>query len=385
MKFMTRLKKGHKLTRLGLALAYAGLLVLFACPLATSTLAWFSIGNYTMIRNIEFGFDSSSRLLAQMKDLSSGDWIDPDKDGYFRFSDEFSFSPVSNMFSSKWYNLDLDPENEDVNVDKPKYMLGYGGSEVTSTRETPYATPNQQYICLQFRFSAEQDVFLFLNEEGTAVEADREANAKTASSAGLDEASLNRIDKAVRISFLSNMGYMVYEPNATETSSTYYGGRLNAKPSDGYWDYDEATGKEILYGEYDEDALSLLEYETVTTQEPIGDPFSTLSGVSKIGKQAITETSLSSFKEEGHIKQETSYTLQELGMKASTRRPLLYVPAGETRQLTVSIYIEGWDEDCDSFIEAATMASSVSFSALYAKKGATGFPDPILGKDAKTE
>ena len=137
MKFMTRIKKGHKLTRFGLILAYAGLLVLFACPLATSTLAWFSIGSYTRVRDITFGFDPGTKLVAQLKSLDSGEWIDPDGDGCFRFSDEFSFAPVSNMFQGDWYSLDLDPENS-----KPKYMLGYGGSGVTSTTRTDYASEN---------------------------------------------------------------------------------------------------------------------------------------------------------------------------------------------------------------------------------------------------
>ena len=380
---MSRLKKGHKLTRLGLITAYAGLLVLFACPLATSTLAWFSIGSYNTIRNIEFGFDPGTKLKAQLKSLDNGEWIDPDSDGSFRFSDEFSFAPVSNMFSGSdgysegWYSTDLDPE-----VDKPKYMLGYGGSGITTTTRTDYAEENNQYISLEFRFSCDRDIYLFLDTKSTKVEADRETNKAMASNVtGLSEDNLNRVENACRISFFGNMGYTVYEPNATEGSSTYYGGRLNTRSVDGYWDYDEKTGKETLYGEYKSEALSKLEYTLVSEQEPVSDPLNTLEAVSKQGNLAISN--LSSLKEEGLIARETSYTLQELGNNASNRHPLLFIPAGQTRKLTVSIYIEGWDLDCDTFIEAATLAASITFTGVYATKGASGFPYPVLGADAK--
>ena len=376
MKFMSRLKKGHKLTRLGLISAYAGLLVLFACPLATSTLAWFSIGSYNTVRDIEFGFDPGTKLKAQLRSLDGSDiWSDPpDNDGIFRFSDEFSFAPVSNMFQSDWYSLDLDPES-----DKPKYMLGYGGSGVTTTTRSDYATENNQYISLEFRFTCDRDLYLFLDTKNTKVEADRDANKAMAGEVnGLNESDLNRVENACRISFFSNMGYLIYEPNAEEGSSTYYGGRLNSRPVDGYWDYDEKTGKEILYGEYDSEALSLLEYEAVTSQEEVKDPLNTLEAVSKQGNLAISN--LSSLKEEGHIARETSYTLSELGSDSASH-PLLFLPAGQTRRLVVSIYIEGWDLDCDTFIEASTLAASITFTGVYANKGALGYP--VLGQDAK--
>ncbi len=377
MKFMSHIKKGHKLTRLGLILAYAGLLVLFACPLATSTLAWFSIGSYNTLRNIEFGFDPGTSLKAQLKSLDTGEWIDPDSDGCFRFSDEFSFAPVSNMFQSDWYSLNLDPES-----DKPKYMLGYGGEGDSSTTRRGYASENNEYISLEFLFSCDRDLYLFLDTKSTRVEADKEANKAISSElAGLNESDLNRVENACRISFLGNMGYLIYEPNASEGSSTYYGGRLNSRPVDGYWDYDETSLKEILYGEYDDEALSLLEYERVTVEEPVSDPLNTLEAVSKQGSLAISN--LSSLKEEGHIAKETSYTLQELGYNASTKRPLLFIPAGESRRLTASIYIEGWDLDCDTFIEAATLGTNITFTGVYANKGASGFPYPLLGSDAK--
>ncbi len=380
MKFMSRLKKGHKLTRLGLTLAYAGLLVLFACPLATSTLAWFSIGSYNRISNIEFGFDPGTKIKAELKSLEDGEtWIPQDEDDCFRFSNEFSFAPVSNMFSGVdgysegWYSLDLDPES-----DKPKYMLGYGGSGVTTTTRTSYASENKEYISLEFRFTCDRDLYLFLDTKKTKVEADREANKAMASSVtGMSESDLNRVENACRISFFSNMGYTVYEPNVESGSTTYYGGRLNVRQVDGYWDYDEKTLKETLYGEYDSKALSLLKYEPVTSQEEVKDPLNTLEAVSKQGNLAISN--LSSLKEEGHIARETSYTLSELGTNGS--HPLLFIPAGQTRKLTVSIYIEGWDLDCDTFIEAATLGANITFTGVYANKGALGYP--ILGEDAK--
>ena len=262
----------------------------------------------------------------------------------------------------------------------PSYMLGYGGAQNASTTRTSYATRNGQYISLEFRFTSDRDMYLFLDGKNTAVVADEEANSSLAGSDSSRLEALNRISSACRVSFLGNMGYTIYEPN--KEGETYYGGRLSVRPTDGYWDADEATHKETLYGEYDGEALSLLEYETVSVQEERKSPFTTMDAVSLMGNQAISN--LSSLKEEGHIAKETSYTLSELGMKAKDH-PLLYLPANQTRRMVVSIYLEGWDLDCDTDLQAATLAASLSFAGVYASKGSGAYPYPVLGQDAEAD
>ncbi len=375
MKFMTHSKKGHKLTRLGLLSAYAGLLVFFACPLAMSTLAWFSIGSYTRVRNIEIGY-KGAELSAKLRVSGTSSWMLPDENNQFRFSDEFSFSPVSGMFQSSWYNTGLDPEN-----DYPKLQQGYSDFN-TYVKETSPVGVGNGYVSLEFAFSSTSDVYLFL-DSSTTLEADTEANYKVAKG-DMDYASrLDNISKACRVSFFSNMGYAIYEPNVDEGSSTYYGGRLNVRPSDGYYDADD-SGKEVLYGEYSDEALKKLEYVKAGASEP-GDPFATLVASSKEGNMAITEESLDSVKKEGLIAKETSYTLSELSSKSSTKRPVLYVPAKQIRRLVVSIYLEGWDTDCETILESATLAASISFTGMYVPKGVAGYPLPVLGEDATNE
>ncbi len=373
MKFMTHDKNGHKLTRLGLISACAGLLVFFACPLATSTLAWFSIGSYTRVRNIELSFKDAS-LQAKLKVYGTSTWLLPDDENCFRFSDEFSFSPVSGMFEDSWYSTQLDPE-----VDYPRLQEGYTDFN-TYVRQTKSVDLGSGYVGLEFIFSATTDTYLFL-DSSTALVSDVEANYKVAN--GDEELfnSLNKISSACRVSFFSNMGYTIYEPNVTSASSTYYGGRLNVRSSaDGYYDYD-SSGKEILYGEYEDEALEKLQYEIAPYSEP-GDPFKTLVSNSKEGNLAITASSLEEVKKEGLIKKETSYTLSELSADSSSKHPILYIPKGQERRLVVNIYLEGWDSDCELSLDAATLAASISFAGVYAPKGTNGFPLPILGEDA---
>lgn len=373
MKFMTHDKKGHKLTRLGLVSACAGLLVFFACPLATSTLAWFSIGSYTRVRNIELKFKDAS-LSAKLRVYGSSSWMLPDDEGRFLFSDEFSFSPVSGMFENSWYSTSLDPETA-----YPRLQEGYTDFN-TYVRETKPVELGAGYIGLEFIFSATTDTYLFL-DSSTSLQPDVDANSKAADGDAALFESLNKISSACRVSFFSNMGYTIYEPNVSEASSTYYGGRLNVRSSaDGYYDYD-SSGKEILYGEYEDEALEKLQYEVAPHSEP-GDPFKTLVSNSKEGNLAITASSLEEAKKEGLIKKETSYTLLELSAESNIKHPVLYIPKGQERRLVVNIYLEGWDSDCELSLDAATLAASISFAGVYAPKGTNGFPLPVLGEDA---
>lgn len=373
MKFMTHSKKGHKRTRLGLLSAYAGLLVFFACPLATSTLAWFSIGSYTRVRDLTFSY-KGAELSARLKISGSSGYILPDEQNRFRFSDEFSFSPVSGMFQDSWYSPSLDPEK-----DYPSLCQGYSDFD-DCVRETPAAERNNHFVSLEFYFTSTSGVYLFL-DSSTLLSADREANLKAVSGDIEEAARLDKIESACRLSFFSNMGYCVYEPNVEESSGTYYGGRLNVRPADGYWDADE-NGREILYGEYSDQALEELEYSPSGPSEP-KNPFLTLDGSSKEGNLAITEESLAKVEQEGLIAKEKSYTLSELLPNASMKRPLLYVPSNSTRRLVVSLYLEGWDEDCELSLASATLAASISFTGVYAPKGTSGFPLPQLGKDVQ--
>lgn len=373
MKFMTHSKKGHKLTRFGLLSAYAGLLVLFACPLASSTLAWFSIGSYTRVRDITFAYQGAS-LSAKLRLSGASSWMLPDSDNLFRFSDEFSFTPVSGMFQDAWYSSSMDPEKENS-------VLYQGYSDFNDyVQLTSPASANSDYVCLEFLFTATSDTYLFL-DSSTFLNADSEANLSTAKGDLEYAGKLDKIEDACRVSFFSNMGLTVYEPNVQEASSTYFGGRLNVRPSEGYWDCD-SSGREILYGEYAPEALDKLEYEPAGPSEVL-DPFSTLHAVSKEGNLAITEESLSAAKEEGLIAKETSYTLSELNPNASKKHPILFIPAQSSRRLLVNLYLEGWDLDCEDSLIAATLAAKISFSGVYVPKGTSGYPLPVLGKDAK--
>lgn len=374
MKFMTHSKKGHKLTRFGLLSAYAGLLVLFACPLAASTLAWFSIGSYTRVRDITFSFQGAS-LSSKLRLAGSANWMLPDADNAFRFSDEFSFTPVSGMFADAWYSPSMDPEKENS-------VLYRGYSDFDSyVGMTSPASANSDYISLEFVFAATSDTYLFL-DSSTSLSADSEANLSSAKGDLDYAAKLDNIENACRVSFFSNMGYTIYEPNVSEGSSTYFGGRLNVRPSEGYWDYD-SEGKEILFGEVDPKAYDELEYE-VAGPSTIRDPFSTLQAVSKEGILAIKEESLDKVKEEGLIAKETSYTLSELDAHASKKHPVLFIPAQSSRRLLVNLYLEGWDLDCDDDLIAATLAAKISFTGVYVPKGTSGYPLPVLGKDARS-
>ena len=50
----------------------------------------------------------------------------------------------------------------------------------------------------------------------------------------------------------------------------------------------------------------------------------------------------------------------------------------------LNLYLEGWDLDCDDDLIAATLAAKISFTGVYVPKGTSGYPLPVLGKDAQS-
>lgn len=357
-----------KLSRGGLLWAFSGLLVFTASVLATSSLAWFTVGNTTYVRNLQIAYEAND-FTVEIKD-TNGDFISSET-GVFVFSDPVSTSAVSSMYTDDWYDVNtVDPE-----VDFPGLRTTYG-SQRSNTR-TPIASPGVNYLAFELYFSCKQDAYVYLDET-TSVKPNHDINVATSNSSpayslipSMTPEALDKITDSIRISFFSNMGYTIFEPNVESSSETRFAGKLDIAPSDGFYDFDE-DGKEFLYGEYDPSCLEQLDYQEVTVEnsfEPQGNAF---EGVSKKGNLAYSEEKVQELDSKGLIAHEKTYTLKELDLDADDKHPLLFIPAGSTRRMVMSIYAEGWDKDCTNAVEFASFATNVVFSGRYAPKGHDG-------------
>ncbi len=354
-----------KLSRGGLLWAFSGLLVFTASVLATSSLAWFQVGNTTYVRNLQIAYEAND-FTVEIKD-ANGDLISSDT-GVFVFSDPVKTRAVSSMFMDDWLDADnIDPEKDFPGL-RTCYSLG------TSNTLTPIAKPGTNYLAFELYFSCRQDVYIYLDEH-TSVTPNHDINVETANAfdpfylhPSMTPEALDKITDSIRVSFFSNMGHTIYEPNVETCTNTRFAAKLDIAPTDGFYDFD-SEGKEFLYGEYDPSCLEQLDYQEVTVENSFESRGNVFEGVSKKGNLAFSEEKVDELDQKGLIAHEQSYSLQELNVFAETKHPLLFVPANSTRRMVMSIYAEGWDKDCTNAVEFASFATNVVFTGRYAPKG----------------
>ncbi len=369
-------------------LLLGGVLSLTAGTLATSSLAWFQVGNTTFVQNILIGHNDAKFKL----ELTRGKDHYATPDSNYAFPDELGFVPVSSMFQSRWYNENLDPE-----VDSPRFLRGsFLSSTYDPNRDA--AEEGDSYFDFELYFSSEQDCYVYLNE-GTSISVDHNANfliaqaqaeehGKTPTRAELDERAYE-LDKAVnsaRISFFSNMGYQIVDPNSVSGKEVFLAGPLDVHPRDGYFDCDHKTLKEIVYGEYDKTILDEIEYTLIEEPQSPGDGENAFEAALSEGAYCFDrESFFETFS--SRIAKEPSYSLDEIcfvddradPLKGKAH-PICFIPAGKTERVVMSLYVEGWDLDCINAIAAAAFRFDITFDGFYCPEGVAGTPVRVFKK-----
>lgn len=388
-----------RLSRNSLVWAFTGLLVFSASVMATSGLAWFTVSNSTYVQNLTVSYGGEAFRISRINGPAGANFepTEDQKDN-IEIPGTLISGAVSSMFTSDWYNEndrnvmdDLQSEYDKLqkyqpNSFYPKLRTTYGHNIAETTR-TSVAKPNVDYISFTFDFTNNQDTFVYL-ADSTHVIADEETNEAIVEDYGNDGSAmnpalsvenLNKAVKAVRISFLSNMGYKIYEPNPDvegESTNTRFAGRLDVNPWDGYYDTN-SSDTEILYGDYDERAYSILENRYVNVGEHLPSKQSANSFLAehRYGCHALSDGDIASLDAAGLIAHERTYTLDRLGVNyEGTKSPLLFIKANTVERVVISIYCEGWDLDCTNAAYLAAMKVHLGFSARYAPYGHDGKP-----------
>ena len=364
---------------------------LSAASLTTSSFAWFAIGNQTYVRNINVNYTGESFKLAIMKDGEEKS----SQGNIFAFDDEIVLEPVSSSYAFKnawsneadyWYNTNLDPE-----VDSPKFTAGdYSGAGTNV-----FATKG--FYSLELRFSCDQDVYVYIDGD-TQVKANHEANflyaqaqaekrGETLTEEELEERA-NILDSSVnatRISFFSNMGYTILDPHKGEDKDVFLAGPLDIRSTDGYFDFEGLSQKEIIYGDYDHDIIDEIDYQKVVDDNPPSKMLNVFDAnlakgtygfdreetLRKFSSQMAHEKSLS-IDEAKLIDDKTNPTMGKA-------HPIAFVPGGKGYTRTImTFYVEGWDTSCIDAVKDAAFTFDISFAGFYAQEGVGGAPSRVL-------
>lgn len=278
-------------------------------------------------------------------------------------------SDLSSMYQELWLN-----DNTNYETDYPILRQAY-----TKGGDYHASYPAQQgFYQFEFYFKGDSDMYLFLDRDETYTKALHDKNQEyadaynkeTEESKKIDVKDLDNVVNATRVSFFSKDGFSIYEPNALSSSHTVFGGILDATSKDGYYDYDENSKKEIVYGEYDPN--STLIYDSPSETD------SSLSGratcFNAIHKAGIERFNLEKSKQAGlSFKEEKTYTLEEMSISKETgqydpetMRPIALLKREQPTRVVVTIYLEGWDYDVTEAIGNGSFTLGLSFRGLAA-------------------
>ncbi len=335
----------------------------------TSTYAWFALSDAGKVSftKLVIGEDHSLQIGLKEEDGNIS-YYDSVNDSILQshFLNYVAGSPLadtSSMYQDEWLN-----ENTDYETAFPVLRSAY---RVNGDHHKSEIADNGFYQ-FEFFFKADSDMYLFLDYTGTVCSPLHELNQKLADSSNgsVSVKELDNVVNATRVSFFSKDGFIIFEPNQLSSSRTVFGGALDATVKDGYYDYDSRTGKEIVYGEYDD--------ESTLVYEPSKDTDSTLEGRATCFN-AKHKAGIQSFNYEKSVenglsfKQETTYTLNQLAINQSqgqfdeeTMKPIAKLKQNAPTRVVVTIYLEGWDLDVTEAIGNGSFTLALAFRGLVA-------------------
>ncbi|MCR5514249.1 MAG: hypothetical protein K6F36_02280 [Bacilli bacterium] len=326
------------------SLLWAGL-ALFSLTLSafvTSTIAWFNVSDFLTVGNIKVSCTNHDIRIGTRNSLGS---IEFESDDMVSSDEQTFLTPVSSMFQDNSQYLDtLFPA---LSSEYPS-VRGYGKTDVATSGFW------QEEIFL----TSDVGTYVYL-DESTYVVANQRLNEIAATQTGLSVDDLNKVEDAVRVSFYSSDGYVIYEPNVEESSKTPLAGLLDVSFYDGYIDYN-SSNEEVLYGEYNEDAT--LKYDDAVDHDVEHHEYDNAKpGVGGKTLAGIKHLNLEKSVNEGNlkIKEEETYALKDLLLKGS--QYVCYIAPNEMKRLVVTIYLEGWDKECSNDLINSAFSAHIAF------------------------
>jgi hypothetical protein len=334
--------------------------------LVVGSVAWFASSSYLEISRFKITMGENEQIDIGLKVPAANPSLgEPGSIVYYNSVDDETlknhyyynpwetFRAVTSMYQSLW--LDETTDLSDPNL-YPVLRKQYTSSLVT--KETEPTTGN--FYQFEFFIKASVRIDLYLDPASYVV-ANRTKNNETAISHHLNAASLNKVEDAMRVSFLSSERFLIWEPNVDVASTTEFGGRLDVLMYDRAYDYDPITNKEIMFGEYNSDDYLIYDesarvssvtkhsaFEALTAPgiEPLSIPLSKQNGLVIAKEQSVTTSFMTDF--------------------SNPDAALLRLYPNEPQRLVVSIYAEGWDHDTTNDINLSSFLLNLVFGGRYA-------------------
>jgi hypothetical protein len=360
-------KKSTFRTRSALFWGGVAVLAFSTSVLATSTFAWYRLADLLIVDNIAVKYKGSETFKIGMKDsagvIQYPNYVDMDTPqiidndvlkNYSGFTGTEILKPVSGMFQNLWLN-----SSTVFDSTIPTFRSGYTPLS-TNVNEAEVAN-SSSYLQFEFYFYCDRDCYVFLADTTTLV-ANHEDNLLIANGSQEGAAELDKVADCARVSFYSDLGYTIWEPNVDQSSETPFAGRLNLTNDDDY--YETQNGKEILYGQYSCDHLVYDDAGRSTSMKGSGTAFDALSDPNA---QALD---LDKSKSEGAliIQNEEAYPLSVLDNTETTTHALAYCPMNVAKRMVVSVYVEGWDRQMVDTVGSAKFDLNLAFTGLLKSK-----------------
>lgn len=325
-------RNGHRFTKL-----VAVVISLTSIGLLTSTMAsfaWYRLDAFASISNLfittragndlEIGFRRGNDIVYAdalgEKELS---FLDP------QFEKNRYLADVSGMFLSSWLNQDTDLKRS-FPVLRQAYTVG-GSTTITPKAES-------RFLQFELFFRSLEPCHLYL-DPGTSLK-----NVK-------EEADLLA---SMRVSFLSEDCYLITEPKKDDVP-TRFGGLLSLHDGNGF--FDNANGREILYGEYagEPKYLPPIDQNTEVLEERDVFHAQHQPGVERVDLSSVS------------FAYERTVSLDDLvySPESNNKLSLGIVPAKEEYRVVLTIYIEGWDTESIDRHSTGSVQISLSFLGVY--------------------
>lgn len=386
-----RLRKSIARGEAGMIFLGVALFSLMVGTGVTATYAWFEVSNQLQASNLALNFDTHDDLVLGLKNKKSeaGEIVNSAsftnaslKNIGYDPSPELD--PVSSMFSKNWLGDGVYSSSK-----TPELRMAY--AEKGSTTESAKAEGG--FLQFEFYLQSTNDCYVFL-DSSTYVKANESKNQgaanaynskKAASAPSITAEELDKIEDTVRISFYTDTGFYIYEPNVATSSVTKFYGPLNVSGADDYYDY--VGEKETFYGEYSGGELVYDSPYAKDTQD-FGDISSSFHAIHKEGVKGVNEDKSAS--NGVSFVKETTYTLDELTLPEgaasisvvdgkyyalgkevhplttirNTQSGSSSISTSEKKRVVVSIYVEGWDLDMTDVVGSGCFNLNLAFTGL---------------------
>ena len=335
------------------------------------SVAWFVASRTLYVNSINISFDADRELeISEFKDAGYSDHVDYNESDIPDF-----FIPVTSAHSSEWISQEKDSP---VFYDETIYSVA---ENFKTYKEV--ATGNG-YFSKKYYIKADDDLLVTIDPENTFINANTEYNATEAvklhefyqntdetryekyKDLSVDDiyTRLNRIVFAMRFSILIKddykYQYAIIDPNYEE--ETVLGGVLD-NASDQYFDAYRKDGTEEyyerVYGEYE--GTPAHDEVPLDRDSKFEFPDDLPSAFNARHKQGVKKFNLKKSETENNFKFKNEGAINLHDFKKDIKPFHFPLKMDTPKEVVISIYIEGWDQDSVNYTMGAAFKSNLTF------------------------